>query len=83
MSPYDLAKLQRALSGTEKLTPGQMLQAAILGEYESAPVEYLPCSMRDIVFVLIAGDKARQGARVRQCGKTFSVQRFDYQIPAR
>ncbi len=38
MSPDDFDKVQRALSGTEKLTPGQMLQAAILGEYESAPV---------------------------------------------
>ena len=38
MSPEDIAKVQRALAGTESLTPGQMLQAAILGEYESAPV---------------------------------------------
>ncbi len=38
ISPEDIAKVERALSGNEKMTPGQLLQAAILGEYESAPV---------------------------------------------
>lgn len=40
ISPEDIAKVERALSGAEKMTPGQLLQAAFLGEYESAPVTF-------------------------------------------
>ena len=37
-----LQKLQAAMAQGEKLTPAQILQAALTGEYESAPV---PCKL--------------------------------------
>lgn len=37
-SPEDLEKVNKAIAGVGNVSPGEMLQAAILGEYDSAPI---------------------------------------------
>lgn len=37
-SPDDLEKVNKAIAGTSEVTSGELLQAAVLGEYDSAPV---------------------------------------------
>lgn len=37
-SPEDLEKVNKAIAGMGDVSPGEMLQAAILGEYDSAPI---------------------------------------------
>lgn len=37
-SPEDLEKINKAIAGVGNVSPGEMLQAAILGEYDSAPI---------------------------------------------
>ncbi len=37
-SAEDLEKVNKAIAGMGKVSPGEMLQAAILGEYDSAPI---------------------------------------------
>ncbi len=37
-SPEDLKKVNKAIAGAGYVSPGEMLQAAVLGEYDSAPI---------------------------------------------
>lgn len=42
VSEEDLARLHKVLTEVPKLSPGQLLQAALTGEYETSPIGLLP-----------------------------------------
>lgn len=42
VTPADLKRLEKTFAGRNALTPGRMLQAALAGEYEAAPIKLSP-----------------------------------------